>query len=507
MDFLFLPLAQVVGASVDQVKLIFCLLVAYPLGSLFVRVPSSKPNLRHLFNVSVTLLFFFPILKLYSAFFQLLASVIVTYLLAKYDHSPGMPWKVFVFTMGHLLINHTIRYVYQYSYETLEVTGPQMVLTMKLTTFAWNVLDGRRPKEDLDAWQLSKRIVTFPSLLEFLGYAFYFPGMLVGPYLEYANYDDLVHERAFQNPEVKENKGRKLPSGRKRVAYRKMVEGLTFLGLFVVFGSKYNHSTVLTPGFVKLGWFSRIAALQVFGFLERTKYYALWTLTEGASILTGSGFTGFGPSGESLWNGAANVNPRLIEFTPNFKILLDSWNMKTNVWLRECVYKRVTAKGKKPGFRSSMLTFATSAIWHGVAAGYYLTFVLGGFITPAARLVRANVRPLLLPAAGEEPSIAKKIYDFLGVLVSVLMVNYATVPFMILNFQDSLVAWSRVGFYGHILIGGALVFFYSGGTQFFKGLQKSRGITSAKLPNGTSTPVTEKNFAIPPVDHLVLPKK
>ena len=52
-----------------------------------------------------------------------------------------------------------------------------------------------------------------------------------------------------------------------------------------------------------------------------------------------------------------------IEFAPNFKILLDSWNIKTNVWLRECIYKRVTPKGKKPGFRSSMLTFTTSAIW------------------------------------------------------------------------------------------------------------------------------------------------
>lgn len=29
----------------------------------------------------------------------------------------------------------------------MEVTGPQMVLTMKLTTFAWNVYDGRRKEE------------------------------------------------------------------------------------------------------------------------------------------------------------------------------------------------------------------------------------------------------------------------------------------------------------------------------------------------------------------------
>lgn len=43
--------------------------------------------------------------------------------------------------------SHIIRVLFNFSYETMEVTGPQMVLVMKLTTFAWNVHDGRRPAE------------------------------------------------------------------------------------------------------------------------------------------------------------------------------------------------------------------------------------------------------------------------------------------------------------------------------------------------------------------------
>lgn len=84
---------------------------------------------------------------------------------------------------------------------------------------------------------------------------------------------------------------------------------------------------------------------------------------QGAAIITGLGFTGIGPNGETKWDGASNVVIFPIEFPSNLKVLLDSWNMRTNVWLRECVYKRVTPKGKKPGFRSSMITFATSAFW------------------------------------------------------------------------------------------------------------------------------------------------
>lgn len=33
------------------------------------------------------------------------------------------------------------------------------------------------------------------------------------------------------------------------------------------------------------------------------------------------------------------------------------------VWLRECVYKRITPKNQKPGFQSSIITFMTSALW------------------------------------------------------------------------------------------------------------------------------------------------
>ncbi|KAJ7229069.1 endoplasmic reticulum protein [Mycena pura] len=496
MDGLFVPLAGLVGASVDQIKLITCLLVSYPLGSLFIRIPSNRPELKHLFSTAITLLFFFPVLRLYSAFFQLLGGSLATYYLAQYVHGPTMPWLVFTVTMGHLIVNHVIRAIYSYGYETLEVTGPQMVLTMKLTTFAWNVYDARRPLADLDKWQTAKRITNFPTLLEFVGYSFYFPGILVGPYLDYAEYMDLINETKFKDLAVKGKGGRNVPSGRKRVAYRKMLAGLVYLGVFVVFGSSWNYSIGLTPWFVKQSLIFRIAVYQFCGVVERTKYYAVWTLTEGASILTGLGFTGISASGDTLWTGAANVDIFNIEFPPNFKILLDSWNMKANVWLRECVYKRVTPKGKKPGFRSSMITFATSAFWHGIASGYYLTFLTGGFMTTIARLARANIRPLLLPAPGSPPSLAKRAYDVLGTIVTLLLLNYATAPFMLLDAGASFATWARLGFYGHIIIGGGLAFFYCGGTKFFR---------HGQTASGGMTPVQEKQFMVPPTLDQVVP--
>jgi hypothetical protein len=56
-------------------------------------------------------------------------------------------YRTLIFLFYFYLQSHVIRAVYGFSYETMEVTGPQMVLTMKLTTFAWNVYDGRQKVE------------------------------------------------------------------------------------------------------------------------------------------------------------------------------------------------------------------------------------------------------------------------------------------------------------------------------------------------------------------------
>ncbi|KAH9938493.1 MBOAT, membrane-bound O-acyltransferase family-domain-containing protein [Fomitopsis serialis] len=396
MDALFIPLAAAVGASLDQVKLISCLLVSYPLGSIFIRLPVSQPNLRHVFNVAVTSIYLLPILNMGAAYFQLLADILFTYYVAAYVRTSKMPWIVFGTIMSHLVLNHVIRAMLGQSYETYEITGPQMVLTMKLTTFAWNVYDSRRPAEDLDKWQAEKRVSEYPSLLAFLGFAFYFPGFLVGPSLEYADYDTLIHGTLFQKLEKKDNTGRGsrrlVPKGRKRVAYRQMILGLALLGTYVTFSGSANLTVTVQDWYVKKGFLYRIAYLQFCGFIERTK-------------------------GKSTWNGAANVDMLNLEFPPNFKVLLDSWNIKTNVWLRECIYK--------PGFRSSMLTFTTSAIWHGVQGGYYLTFAFGGFIQTAQRLCRRHIRPLILPAT-------YRAYD-LRARCLILVLNYTVIPFMLLD--------------------------------------------------------------------------
>lgn len=92
-----------------------------------------------------------------------------------------------------------------------------------------NSLDTRkRPQRWLDLESLM-----IPFLAPF---SFYFPGMLVGPYVVYSDYQALIDETMFkvEGVEGKTKQGMAIPIGRKRVAYRRLIMGLLYLAVYVV---------------------------------------------------------------------------------------------------------------------------------------------------------------------------------------------------------------------------------------------------------------------------------
>ena len=160
-----------------------------------------------------------------------------------------------------------------------------------------------------------------------------------------------------------------------------------------------------------------------------------------------------------------------------------------------------------------MLTYLTSAIWvcaeprfffffcslcdwfslvqHGVSAGYYLTFLMGGFLTTVARLARSSLRPLFLPVISEttdhkyanghdarssqaSASLFKTAYEVVGTVCTILVVNFICTPFILLHLSDAIEAWRRLCWYGLWMIFGGMVFFYSGGGAWLKSHQEER---------------------------------
>jgi hypothetical protein len=130
-------------------------------------------------------------------------------------------------------------------------------------------------------------------------------------------------------------------------------------------------------------------------------------------------------------------------------------------------------------------------VQHGVSGGYYLTFLLGGFITTVARLARSTFRPLVVPTVpgltGSKaanghyskqpalpPTLMKTAYDVAGTVCTVLMVNFACTPFILLQLSDGIEAWRRLHWYGLWMVFGSMAFFYGGGAAWLKGIQAKR---------------------------------
>ncbi|KAG9014403.1 lysophospholipid acyltransferase [Tulasnella sp. 427] len=506
------------GVHGSQLKLLTCFVVSYPLGSVFVRIPKNQPAVKHLFSISVTLFFLWGMLKLWLGSLNIFGSALFTYFMAGNVRGRQMPWIVF---------GHWIRYMWPT--DAVEISGPQMVLTMKLTTFAWNVYDGQEKLESLDESQKETRIPKLPSLLEFFGYVFYFPAFLIGPSLTFSDYMALIDETLYEGAApASPNSSKRVPVGRKRVAYQKLVLGVSCIAFYALYGGQFNYAVTAADWYVTKPFWYRFLYTQVMGLLQRVRYYGAWSLTEGGCIFTGLGFNGFAEDGSARWNKAANIDVMNIEFAPNIKVLLDNWNINTNTWLRNSVYKRLAPPGKKPGALVTMYTFMTSAIWHGIYPGYYLTFFLGGLVSTAARHVRTYIRPFFLPAllppkskVLPPPSLVKRAYDVVGTMATLALLNYLVAPFMLLELRPSVQAWNSMLWYGHGLV---LLWLgwgqYLGGFRWLGKLIKVRAEKAAskdamklhleleerekKLASGMMTPSSSGGtLAIPPFDVAV----
>jgi lysophospholipid acyltransferase 1/2 len=111
--------------------------------------------------------------------------------------------KIFIFLV------HIHRLIYDYGNYTLDISGPLMINTQKLTALAFAFFDGyrstrraklRRPDEDkehlaLNEDQEKQKITELPTPIEFLSYIFYFHGICIGPLCFFHDYRDFIEGR------------------------------------------------------------------------------------------------------------------------------------------------------------------------------------------------------------------------------------------------------------------------------------------------------------------------
>lgn len=74
-------------------------------------------------------------------------------------------------------------------------------------------------------------------------------------------------------------------------------------------------------------------------------------------------------------------SPTFFQFGQNYKEMVDNWNIWTVAWLRRVVYERVE------GPYRTLAVYVTGAAWHGLAVGYYFSFLTSALFTLSAATV------------------------------------------------------------------------------------------------------------------------
>lgn len=91
-------------------------------------------------------------------------------------------------------------------------------------------------------------------------------------------------------------------------------------------------------------------------------------------IYVGITFNGVDEKGVADWSGCSNIKLLVFENTKRFQHYIDSFNVQTNHWIAEYIYKRLRFLNNRNYSQLGALIFL--ALWHGFHSGYYITFAM-----------------------------------------------------------------------------------------------------------------------------------
>ncbi|CAL1538713.1 unnamed protein product [Lymnaea stagnalis] len=451
-SLLLKPLADAIGLPIDQINFLVCQLVALTLAFPFrsyLSVEKVGVKARHIVETVVGIL-----LTLFcfgNQIWHLLFQSVVSYICLAFGGKTYSHGLVFTFSMVYLSVCHIYRQVYDYGGYTLDITGPLMIQTQKLTSLAFALHDGRYKDEArLSPDQREQAVRKLPNVLQYLSYMFYFHGIMVGPLTFYNDYIAFIDGTNFIKPgnSAGVTHQRHPAEHLNKIVFRKLlVASACCLGMMILPGLCFPPEKINTPEYYSMNFLHKMIYILGVMTIAKHKYYFAWKLADAVNNAAGFGFSDFDAQGNPKWDLTDNVHIAGVELSTSLKVNIDSWNKKTLTWLRRMVYDRAP-------FSKTLAVFACSAFWHGFYPGYYLTFGTGAFMTVVARDVRRYVRPWF-----QQSSVHKFAYEIITFTATRFANCYICFPFLVLEFYACFNMYRSLYFYYHILTLVGFVYF------------------------------------------------
>lgn len=431
-------LSKQVGVSPAALSLLLSIFAGYPLSIIHRKFFYGKPaHIQHLYFIVTGLGIGY--LNYGTEILHAVFAVVFSYLtMVVFRGNEICVAITFFFNMIYLLIGYYYSSTLNYD---INWTMPQCVLVLRLIGTAFDYYDGNQPEGELSATSKKLALTKRPSFGEYCGLMFFPGSFLVGPQFPMRRYQDFVAGK-FSSTEGK-------PPNCINPALKRLGLGVMYLAIFQVVGIFVNDDFILSESFVEMSFIKRYFLIGVWGRIALYKYISCWLITEGACIMFGVTHNGKDEAGNIKWDGLANVDIVRFETATEFNHYIQSFNINTNHWVAQYVYKRLKFLGNRHLSQGSALLFL--AIWHGFHSGYYTCFIFEFMVMYMEKdwqgILKKN--PHVAAIFQKKPMdtlsyIALRIYTF-GFM------GWCMIPFALLTFSKYWQAYGAVNYMGIVL--------------------------------------------------------
>uniref|UniRef100_A0A8C7M234 Leukocyte receptor cluster member 4 n=1 Tax=Oncorhynchus mykiss TaxID=8022 RepID=A0A8C7M234_ONCMY len=317
-----------------------------------------------------------------------------------------------------------------------------------------------------------------PSLYDMIAYSYCYVGIMTGPFFRFQTYVDWLRQPSSLD----------LPGWVPCMLRLRLVP--VYGALFLTANMYFPLAYVRTEEFLEHHFFFRLFYMTVVFFVFRMRFYAAWCGAEAGCISAGLGCypegalskpgggptVNYSPDPESPvvydFKTIQNIDPYNTDFCVKVRHGMRYWNMTVQWWLHHYIYPNSPFKAYalKAGW-----TMFISAYWHGLHAGYYLSFLTIPLCIAAESAMEASVRAKLGPRG-------QSAFDWVHWFLKMRAYDYMCMGFVLLKASDTVHYWTSIYFIIHIIALACILFgrLMKGGKRERKKSEKEEKIEGEK---------------------------
>ncbi|KAK6041735.1 MBOAT family protein [Cooperia oncophora] len=262
--------------------------------------------------------------------------------------------------LGYLLVGYW--YVESEAYD-ITWTTPYCIMTLRFTGLVMDVYDGAH-FEKLKPDQKKTAIMKPPSLLETAAFGLFYTGTIAGPQFTLSKF------RAYVNGDWLDENGQPRQSAL-MPSLGRFIAGCTYMVLNQ-WGAVWIPDTFFnSEKFFNMPFFMRWTWTMIWFRLTMYRYCAIWLIIALPFSMV-SGIMAKIKMGNDRWDAVRDVHIWLWEMGHDFSSAIQSFNVGTNTFAKNHIFRRLRWLNSKPG--AHLVTLLYLAIWHGYHLGYFLLF-------------------------------------------------------------------------------------------------------------------------------------